>query len=58
MWTYNKVLEYPVKIKTRDPKLAGLIISQYGGAYSTWYNLYCKSSLEAVLLNSIFSIKR
>ena len=31
MWTYNKVLEYPVKIKTRDPKLAGLIISQYGG---------------------------
>ena len=31
MWTYNKVLEYPVKIRTRDPKLAGLIISQYGG---------------------------
>ena len=31
MWTYNKVLEYPVRIKTRDPKLAGLIISQYGG---------------------------
>jgi len=29
MWTYNKVLEYPVKIKTRNPKLAGMIISQY-----------------------------
>ena len=31
MWTYNKVLEYPIKIKTRNPKLASLIISQYGG---------------------------
>lgn len=31
MWTYNKVLEYPIKIKTRNPELAGLIISQYGG---------------------------
>lgn len=58
MWTYNKVLEYPIKIKNRNPKLAGMIISQYGGPYSIWYNLYCKSSLEAFLLNSIFSIKR
>ena len=31
MWTYNKMLEYPVNIKTRDPKLAKVIISQYGG---------------------------
>ena len=31
MWTYNKVLEYPINIKNRNPKLAGLIISQYGG---------------------------
>ena len=31
MWTYNKVLEYPIKIKNRNPKMAGLIISQYGG---------------------------
>ena len=31
MWTYNKVLEYPVNIKTTDPKLAKVIISQYGG---------------------------
>ena len=32
MWTYNKVLEYPINIKKRHPKLAGLIISQYGRA--------------------------
>lgn len=32
MWTYNKVLEYPVKIKCPNAKLAKFIISQYGGA--------------------------
>ena len=31
MWTYNKVLEYPINIKNRNPQLAKLIISQYGG---------------------------
>lgn len=31
MWTYNKVLQYPVKIKCPNPRLAKFIISQYGG---------------------------
>ncbi len=31
MWTYNKVLEYPIKIKCPNAKLAKFIISQYGG---------------------------
>ena len=31
MWTYNKILQYPVNIKQRDPRLAKWIISQYGG---------------------------
>ena len=31
MWTYNKMLEYPINIKQKDPKLAKVIISQYGG---------------------------
>ncbi len=31
MWTYNKMLQYPVNIKCTDPKLAKVIISQYGG---------------------------
>lgn len=30
MWTYNKVLEYPINIKNRNPQLAKFIISQYG----------------------------
>jgi spore coat protein JC len=31
MWTYNRMLQYPINIKKTDPKLAKLIISQYGG---------------------------
>ena len=31
MWTYNKMLQYPVNIKCTDPRLAKVIISQYGG---------------------------
>ena len=31
MFIYDKKLQYPVKIKNTDPKLASIIISQYGG---------------------------
>ncbi len=31
MWQYQKNLEYPVNIKNPDPKMAKLIITQYGG---------------------------
>ena len=31
MWAYEKRLQYPVDIKTRDPKIAQIIMSQYGG---------------------------
>lgn len=31
MWIYEKKLQYPVNIKTPNPKLAQLIISQLGG---------------------------
>jgi spore coat protein JC len=31
MWTYDKILEYPVKIKNPNPAMAKLIITQYGG---------------------------
>lgn len=32
MWTYEKKLQYPVKIKTPNAKTAKYIISQLGGA--------------------------
>jgi spore coat protein JC len=31
MWDYKKMLQYPINIKTPDPRLAKVIISQYGG---------------------------
>ena len=31
MFIYDKKLQYPVKIDKPNPKLAGLVISQYGG---------------------------
>ena len=31
MWTYEKYLQYPVRIKNPNPGMAKLIITQYGG---------------------------
>lgn len=31
MWSYEKKLQYPVKICNPNPKYAKIIISQYGG---------------------------
>ena len=31
MWTYDRYLQYPVKIKNPNPKMAKIIITQYGG---------------------------
>jgi len=33
MFEYKKFLEYPVKITETDPRLANIIITQYGGPY-------------------------
>ncbi len=31
MWVYEKKLQYPINIKSTNPKLAKMIITQYGG---------------------------
>lgn len=31
MWNYQKKLQYPIKIKNTNPRLAKYIMSQYGG---------------------------
>lgn len=31
MWQYEKKLQYPIKVKNPNPKLAKIIITQYGG---------------------------
>lgn len=42
MWIYEKKLEYPIRIKNPNPRLAKLIITQYGGAY-------CKSLSKKII---------
>lgn len=32
MFSYNKFLQYPIKIKNPNPRLANIVITQYGGA--------------------------
>ena len=32
MWKYEKSLQYPINIKNKNPKLAKIIVTQYGGA--------------------------
>ncbi|MBE7054900.1 MAG: manganese catalase family protein, partial [Ruminococcaceae bacterium] len=31
MWIYEKKLQFPIKIKNPDPRMAQVIMSQYGG---------------------------
>ncbi len=42
MWNYEKKLQYPINIKNPNPKLAQMIISQYGGAYTKRYSITSK----------------
>lgn len=31
MFEYNKFLQFPVKVKNPNPRLANIVITQYGG---------------------------
>ena len=46
MWTYEKKLQFPVNIKNPNPKLAQMIISQYGGADNFCYRESADSLLS------------
>ena len=46
MFVYEKRLQYPVKIKNTNPKLASVIISQYGGPDIT--TLLSKKQIQVV----------
>lgn len=39
MWNYEKRLQYPVKITQTNPRLAQVIISQFGGPDGNWVHL-------------------
>lgn len=43
MFQYNKFLEYPIHIKNPNPRLANIVITQYGGP-----NGNCLSSVPLI----------
>lgn len=42
MFVYEKKLQYPVKIACPNPKLASIIITQYGGRYADRLRFFVK----------------
>ncbi|MGM9523426.1 MAG: manganese catalase family protein, partial [Faecousia sp.] len=42
MFVYEKKLQYPVKIARPNPKLAGIVLTQYGGRYTNRLTLWVK----------------
>ncbi len=50
MFSYNKFLEYPIKIKNPNPRLANIVITQYGGAYCK-----CLSKSQPRILCKVFT---
>lgn len=52
MWTYDKKLQYPVKIKNTNPAMAKIIMTQLGGPDSIRY----ESALFFLLSHYLYSI--
>ena len=53
MFVYEKKLQYPVKIKNCNPKLAAVIISQYGGAYTNRLcNIVFRTTQHRIVIDS------
>lgn len=51
MWSYEKKLQYPVNIKNPNPKLAQMIISQYGGArFKSYVNIISQITRPRTLI--------
>jgi len=50
---YYSKLEYPVKVRHRNPKLAKIVIEQYGGAYPIDYSNSGNAIPKVSLANSV-----
>ena len=48
MWTYNKVLQYPINIKCADPRLAKVII------ISIWWTRWRTCSIFKIFITKIW----
>jgi len=46
MWSYQKNLQYPIKVKNPNPRLASYIVSQYGGPECQTMFLVCPQTID------------
>lgn len=53
MWIYEKKLQYPIRIKNPDPRMAQVILTQYGGP-----NCNCLSSVPLISKTRILAFSR
>ena len=53
MFSYNKFLEFPVKVSKPNPRLANVVITQYGGP-----NCNCLSSVPLISKTRILAFSR
>lgn len=56
MFVYQKKLQYPVRIKNTNPKLAAQIISQYGGPECV--RVQCRRAGGRKIINSTRTLKK
>ena len=56
MWNYEKRLQYPVKITQTNPKIAQIILSQFGGPDGELMTVGALSGLGKTHLCSVISI--
>ena len=57
MFVYEKKLQYPINIKNPNPKLAKIIITQYGGAYSKMLQFYYDMTFDDLKKLNKYQIK-
>lgn len=53
MFSYNKFLEFPVKVSKPNPRLANVVITQYGGPDGN-----CLSSVPLISKTRILAFSR
>lgn len=50
MWVYQKSLEYPARVRGPNPRLAKVVITQYGGPYFTFFSLRFEHDISDVVV--------
>ncbi len=50
MWVYQKSLEYPARVRGPNPRLAKVVITQYGGPDFIFFSLYFEHDISDAII--------